>query len=73
MAVLEMLSKVVGPEEFLSLITFAEFVDMVKVFSADVPLRRVRELFAAVTAHVCAITISRVERSFDTSKRRTGP
>lgn len=50
--VLEMLAEVISAEELLRLVTLAEFVDLVQVFGADVPLRWVGELLAAVTARV---------------------
>ncbi len=40
-AVLQMLPEVIGTEELLRLVALAELVDMVQVFGADVPLRRV--------------------------------
>ncbi len=36
-----MLPEVIGTEELLRLVALAELVDMVQVFGADVPLRRV--------------------------------
>jgi hypothetical protein len=52
MAVLQMLTEVVGAEEFLGLIAFTKFVHNVQVFGTNIPIRRVGELFAAVTTGI---------------------
>ncbi len=55
MTVLEMLSEVIGSEELLGLVAFAEFVHVGEVVYPTIPvrLRVVRELLATVPAHVC--------------------
>ena len=52
MTVFQVLPEVISSEELLRLITLSEFVDMVEMFSADVPLRRIGIFFAAIATHV---------------------
>jgi hypothetical protein len=52
MAVLEMLAEVIGAIELLGLVALAELVSLAEMFGTDIPVSRVGELFAAVTAHV---------------------
>ena len=50
----EVLTEVVGPEEFLALVAFLELMELRKVIAAcdEVGTRSIRELLPAVTAHV---------------------
>lgn len=52
MAMFQVLTEMVRPEELLRLIAFAELVDMIQVLRAPVPLRRIRELLPAIPAHI---------------------
>lgn len=52
MRVLQMLTKVISAEELLRLVALSKFVDVVEMFRADIPLRWVRKLFAAVATQV---------------------
>jgi len=65
---LEMLPEMVCSEELLCLVAFAELVDMVQMLGTNVPLRRVGEILAAVTADICAATVrGGMERRFNAS------
>lgn len=59
MAVLEVLTEVVGAVELFGLIALAEFVNVRKVFNSVFPilLWKVREFFAAVAASVAGGSI----------------
>lgn len=46
--VLEMLPEVIGSEELLGLVALPELVHGVEVIGSDIPLWRVREVFATV-------------------------
>lgn len=63
-----MLSEVISSEELLSLVALAEFVDLVQMFSANVPLRRVGELLAAEATDICATGARLVKRRFWSGK-----
>lgn len=53
MTVLEMLSKVISPEELFGLVTFAEFVDIGQMFDSGFPIAgKVRELFTTIAAGI---------------------
>lgn len=72
----QMLSEVVGAEEFLSPITLAESMNTMKMFNARLPLRRISEFFTAVTADVCSAVVGhrRMESGFQTiGERGTRP
>lgn len=51
-AVLEVLAKVIGPEELLGLVAFAELVNVVEVLDTRVPVWRVGKVLSAVPAGV---------------------
>lgn len=74
MRVLEMLSKVIGSEELLCLVAFTKLVSLVQVLCAKLPLRWVRKLHAAVTAHIGSASSKRcVKGSFNACQGRTAP
>lgn len=75
MAVLQMLSKMVGAKEFFSLVTLSKLVHVVQVFSPSVPVGRQWEFFAAVPANVghARVRWGRMESGMDTSKRGARP
>lgn len=52
MAVFQVLSKVIGAEELLGVVAFAEFVHVIQVFGAYLPIRRHWKLFTAITAYI---------------------
>lgn len=52
-AVLQVLTEVVGAVELLVHIALAEFVDDVEVLDAFIPVRRIVELVSAIAAGVC--------------------
>jgi hypothetical protein len=67
-----MLAEVIGAEEFLCLVTFAEFVYMVEVFRAKLPTRRIGKLFSTVAANVGTVTShGLVEGGFWAGERST--
>lgn len=73
-AMLEVLSEMIGPEELLRLIAFPKIVYVVEVFGTVVPLRWVWELFSTVAACVCmGATGGRMESSFYASQYCAGP
>ena len=55
MTVLQMLTEVIGPEELLGLITFAELVDNVQMLGAYIQLRRIWVLYATVAAYISVV------------------
>ena len=59
MAMFEMLSEVIRPEELLRLVAVSELVDVVEVIRSDVPLRRIREVLAAIPARICVCAVGR--------------
>lgn len=59
MTVFQVLPKVVGSEELLGLVTFAELVHVIQVSSAGFPIWRVWELFSAVPTHVSSKRVCR--------------
>ena len=65
MAVLEVLSKVIGSVELLGLVAFTKFVNAVQVLSTDVPLRRIWELLAAIATNISARCGGSMKSSFD--------
>jgi hypothetical protein len=52
MAVLEVLPKVIGTEEFLGLVTLPEFVHVMEMFSASLPICRRRKFVTTIAADV---------------------
>ena len=69
-AVFQVLAEVIGAEELLRLVAFAEFVNMVEMFGACLPAWRVGEFFTTVTADVRTIAgHRRMESGFRTGKR----
>ena len=52
MAMLEMLAKMVGPEKLLGEVAFTEFMHVRQVIGPGFPVRGVRKLLTAITAHV---------------------
>ena len=57
-AVLEVLSKVIRPEELLGLVTLAEFVHVIEMVRPGFPVCwTIREFFAAVTTAVVGIWV----------------
>lgn len=66
MCMLKVLSEVVCPEEFLVLVAFAELVHFAQMVVPRLPIRRVRELFAAVAANIYVVLFDgrRVESCF---------
>lgn len=52
MAVLQVLSKMVGTEELLGLVALAEFVHVIQVLGPGVPIRWIRELLTAISTNV---------------------
>lgn len=74
MAVLQMLTEVVGSEELLRLVAFPKLVDMVQVLGAYVPLWRIREFFSTIAADVYATgRRSSMKCGFYTSKCSARP
>ena len=68
-AVFQVLAEVIGAAELLRPVAFAEFVGMVEMFSARLPLRRISEFLTAVTADVHAAVngCRRMEGGFQTT------
>ena len=58
MAVLQVLSKVIGAEEFLGLIALAEFVHVIQVLGPSIPICGIGELLTAITAYVGSCSVS---------------
>ena len=52
MAMLEVLTEMIGPEKLLRLVALAELVSLAHVLGTDIPVCGVRELLAAVATHV---------------------
>lgn len=52
MAVLQMLTEVVGSEEFLTLIALAKFVNSIQMLNTSLPLWRTGKLVTTVTTSV---------------------
>lgn len=52
MAMLQMLSEVIGTEELLGLIAFAKFVHVIEMLRPGIPVGGIGELFTAIPAHV---------------------
>lgn len=52
MTVLEVLPKVISPEEFLGLITFTKLVHVTEMLTPSFPVGRIGKLFSAVSAAV---------------------
>lgn len=74
MAMLQVLAKVIGTEELLCLVALAEFVDMVEMFRAKLPARRISKLLPTVATDVSTVAShGRVECCFWTGKRSAGP
>lgn len=74
MAVLEVLTEVIGAEELLGLVAFAKFVNMVEMLSARFPARWVGELFTAVATNVRAVAShGGVKGGFWPGERGAGP
>ena len=74
MAVFEMLTEVVGAEEFLCLVALSELVHVVEMFCAKIPARRVGELFATIATNICTIAShGLMEGCFCTSKCSARP
>ena len=63
MGVLKMLAEVVGAEELFRLIALAEFMLLTQMLGSDVPVWRIREFLAAVSAHIVSrrVDVRRVE------------
>ena len=69
-AVFQVLAEVIGAEELLRLVAFAEFVDVVEMFGACLPSWRVGEFLTTVTADVRTVAgHRRMESGFRTGKR----
>jgi hypothetical protein len=75
MAVLQMLSKVIGAEKLLGLIAFSELVHVIQMLAAGVPVGRQGEFFTAISADIGHARMSRrgVESRLDACKRRARP
>lgn len=74
MAVLQVLSEVIGSEELFGLVALAKLVKEIQMLCANVPLRRIRVFLTAVAASIRAIgNIRAMERGLDACKRCTGP
>lgn len=74
MAVLEVLTEVIGAEELLGLVAFAKFVNMIEMLSASFPARWVGELFTAVATNVRAVAShGGVKGGFWPGERGAGP
>lgn len=52
MTMLQMLSKVIGPEELLALVAFSKFVNLTQMFGSCIPVRRVRKFKATEPTNV---------------------
>lgn len=71
---LQVLSKMVGSEEFLGQIAFAEFVLVIEVLRAHVPFGWIRELFSTESADVSRVLRRRgVKRGLNARKCRARP
>jgi len=73
MTVLEVLAEMIRAEKLLRLVAFAELVHVVQVLGAEVPLRRIGELVAAVAADICAIDAGLVEGCSRAGEGSAGP
>jgi hypothetical protein len=73
MRVLQVLTEVVRAEELFRLVALAEFVDVVKVLRADVPLCWIGELVATVAADVGIAAGGGMKCGFGVSEGRTAP
>ena len=71
--VLEVLAEMIRAEKLLRLVALAEFVHVVQVLGAKVPLRRVGELVAAVAADVGAVDAGLVEGCLGAGEGSAGP
>jgi len=69
MAMLEVLTEVVCSEEFLRLVALAEFVDVVQMLRADVPLWWIGELITAIATDIGAIGTRLMESGFRPGQR----
>ena len=49
---LQMLAKMIRPEEFLGLVTLSKFMHVIQVLGSDIPVGRIWELLTAITAHI---------------------
>lgn len=74
MAVLQVLSEMVSPEELLRLVALAKFVHMVEMLGPQIPLWWVGEFLATVSTHIMSAASRRgVKGGLDTSKSSTRP
>jgi len=76
MTVFKVLAKVVCSKEVLGLVTLAKLVHKIEVLGPSVPVGGIRELLAAITAHVrpCGgLRLGGVERRLYTRQRSAGP
>jgi hypothetical protein len=72
--VFQVLPEVIRSEELLGLVTFAEFVFLIKMLRTDIPLRRVGEFVATEATNIGPVRIQRgVEGCLHPSKRCTRP
>jgi hypothetical protein len=49
----QMLSEMVSPEKFLSLVAFPELVDCCEMLESCFPASRIGKFFAAIATYVC--------------------
>ena len=71
MAMLKVLSEMVGTEELLGLVAFTKFMHVVQMLGSCFPVRRVGKLVTTVPANVCGSGASRrrMESCMNASKR----
>jgi hypothetical protein len=75
MAMLQMLSKVIGAEKLLGLIALSKFVHVIQMLAAGVPIGRQWEFFTAISANIGHARMSwrGVESGLDACKRSARP